>query len=215
MESKAEQGVKKSLFGTAKVVEKKTAAKDEKQTVLLLESQYPGISQKLKDLAETREKLADLEAHGKMIEGVIKEIGRDKFAELYAQHKSNPGSFLLKGEDGGVMMCIVMDKYLTIDGARAEELKKNFGGDSVTLKTEYKFNAELLEKYEEVLSDLIMGSDKIAEEDKPNLILQEPKWSVAKGIINRIVQIAGTESKMIGAVVSALGPVIQLKNSRG
>lgn len=205
---------KKSLFGSAKVV-KKAEKKDDKVSIVLPEAQYPGISKKLQDLTQIREQLADMEANGKMIEGVIKEIGREKFAELYSKEKSNPGSFILKGEQGGAMMCIVMDKYLTIDGSRAQQLQTNFGNDSVTSKVEYKFNPELLEKYEQVLSDLIMGSDKIAEADKADLIVAEQKWSVTKGMINRVVQVAGTDPKMIQAVLSAVQPVVQLKNSRG
>ena len=175
-EAKAVEVKKTSLFASAKTVEKKSEKKDEKQSIVLTEAQFPGISKKLQDLTEIREKIADWEANGKMIEGVIKEIGKEKFAELYAKEKSNPGSFILKGEQGGAMMCILMDKYLTIDGGRADQLKQNFGADCVTCTTEYSFNPSLLEKYEEVLSELIMGSNKINEEDKSELIIAKQKW---------------------------------------
>jgi hypothetical protein len=206
---------KKTLFASAKTVEKKTEKKDEKQSIILTEAQYPGISDKLKNLTDIRERLADMEANGKMLEGIIKDIGKEKFAELYGVQKSNPGSFILKGEAGGAMMCILMDKYLTIDGGRADQLKQNFGADCVTCTTEYSFNPSLLEKYEEVLSELIMGSNKINEEDKSELIIAKQKWSIAKGMIDRVIQVAGTDVKMVGAVLNAIQPICQLKNTRG
>ena len=205
---------KKSLFSSAKVVEKKTAAKDDKQIVVIKEAESPGISQKLKRVTEIREVMADMEAEGKMLEGQVKEIGKEKFLGLYAKDKVNPGSFILEGEQGGRMMCIVMDKYLSIDSDRADELKQNFGQDTVTTTVEYSFEASLLEKYEEVLSELISNCPLITEEDKANLIVAKPKFSVAKGMIQRLGAIAGNRPERMGAIMNCIQPVIQLKNSK-
>lgn len=203
-----------SLFSTAKVVEKKAVAKDDKQIVVIKETESPGISQQLKRVTEIRNITADLEAEGKMLEGIVKEIGKSKFIDLYSKTRVNPGSFILQGEQGGQMMCIVMDKYLTIDSERAEQLKSNFGDDTVTTAVEYSFNPLLLEKYESILSELISNCTEISEEDKGELIVAKPKYSVAKGMIQRVGAIAGNNPERMNAVINSIQPVIQLKNSK-
>lgn len=204
-----------TLFSTAKVVEKKTATKDDKQVVVIREADSPGISAKLKRVTEIREIAADLEAEGKMLEAQVKEVGKEKFVELYVKDKVNPGSFIIEGSEGGRMMCIVMDKYLTIDSDRAADLKQNFGNDTVSTSVEYSFEPSLLEKYESILSELISSCSDITDEDKANLIVAKPKYSVAKGMISRVSAIAGNNPERMTAVINSIQPVIQLKNSKG
>jgi len=214
-EATGQEPKKASLFSSAKVVEKKTATKEEKLSIVLKESEFPGFSNQLKRATEIRNISADLEAEGKMIEGQIKEIGKAQFINLYAKGKVNPGSFILKGEEGGAMMFIMMDKYLSIDSDRAEQLKETFGEDTVSTSVEYSFNPTLLEKYESVLSELIMNCKEITDEDKAELIVQKPKYSVSKGMIERVSAIAGNDAARMETVINSIQPVAQLKNSKG
>lgn len=205
---------KKSLFASAKVVETKKAAKDEKVIVTLKEADFPKIGEKIGQVIEYREKIADYKGRTETLEGIIKEIGMGEYAKLYAAQKANPGSFVIQGEGTeNKLMVLVTDKYPSIDLERAALLRENFGDDTTEEETEYSFNPELLAKYEDVLSELIMGCTEIADEDKPNLITQKMKVKVKKGFINTIGRMANTPEQ-IASVLTAIQPVIQLKNTR-
>jgi hypothetical protein len=97
-----------------------------------------------------------------------------------------------------------MDKYTSVDDDKAALLGQFEGllGENVV----YKFNAELVEKYGAILSDLIVSSPDIAEEDKGNLISGEKTYSVAKGSIDRLLQFENPEQ-----VFELINPICALK----
>ena len=70
----------------------------------------------------------------------------------------------------------------------------------------YKFNAELVEKYGQVLSELILNCPAIDDMDKGNLISGEKTFSVAKGSIDRLMQYDNPEQ-----VFELINPIIALK----
>jgi hypothetical protein len=70
----------------------------------------------------------------------------------------------------------------------------------------YKFNADLVEKYGAVLSELILNCPDIEEEDKGNLISGEKTFSVTKGSIDRLMQYDSPE-----AVFELINPIVALK----
>jgi hypothetical protein len=101
-------------------------------------------------------------------------------------------------------MLIVMDKYTIVD-----EVKANVLGNYDGLLAEnvvYKFNADLVEKYGAVLSELILNSADIDDMDKGNLISGEKTFSVAKGSIDRLMQYANPEQ-----VFELINPIVALK----
>lgn len=189
-----------NLFASAKKVEPKKKVTDEKSVI--------AVPLNLKRFAELKELIADYEAELKMIEGEVKETAREQFLDLYAKQKSRPESFIIEGEDSGRVMIIVQDRYLTL----TEEKLSSFDmADSVTEKQqEFSFNAELLEKYSSVISELIVNCKKIADKDKGNLILCKEKTIVKKGIINSLYSFG----ERMKDVFNFIEPVINLKNAR-
>lgn len=200
------------LFALAKQAANgtKPKKKDDKTEVVLTEQEFPGISEKLKALIELRGSIAEAEAELKMLEGEVKEIGKEKFIELVEKNKSYPGSFRIAGEKGGAILFMPMDKYISVDENKAEIIRRELGEEIVTAETKFIFNPELLQKYSGVLSELILNTDEIAEEDKPRLIQAETKFSVAKGTIERLyVMFAGQLQK----AVSLIQPIFAIKTA--
>jgi hypothetical protein len=139
-----------------------------------------------------------------MIEGDIKGIGKKLFMSEYNQQRSTPDNFKIQDETGNSCMFICMDKYTIVDETKAGILA-NFDG-LLTENVVYKFNADLVEKYGAVLSELILNCSDIDDLDKGNLISGEKTFSVAKGSIDRLMQYANPEQ-----VYELINPIVALK----
>jgi len=139
-----------------------------------------------------------------MIEGDIKAVGKDLFMKEYRSQRSTPDNFKIQDDTGNSCMFICMDKYTAVD-----ETKANVLGQFDGLLTEnivYKFNAELVEKYGEILSKLIINCKNIDDIDKANLISGEKTFSVAKGSIDRLMQYDSPEQ-----IFELINPIVSLK----
>jgi len=196
-----------SLFGQAKAVEKKKDTA--KQQVILPEAKYEGISYKLEKLTKLREHIAEVEGELKMVEGEVKAVAKDVFLDLYRTQGRNPDSFVIRGEKGGALMVLPMDKYLSIDEQRYAELTAHFG-DVASKDVKYVFNAEVLSRNEAVISDLIMNCGGISEADKANLLQAEVRYTVRKGMIDRL----HTFGERMRDVFTCIEPIFALKNSK-
>lgn len=187
-----------NLFAATKVKEpaKKVA---EKKIIKaeLLEDKIQKFNQ-LKDEIESTTGLL------KMLEGDIKTTGREVFMKEYRTGKIRPESFKLQDKTGASCLFICMDKYTTVDETKAEVLEQ-FDG-LLEEKQTFKINADLIEKYGEVLSKLILGSKNIEEEDKLNLIQGEKAYSVKKGSIERLLQYDNPDM-----VFELINPIVSLK----
>ena len=139
-----------------------------------------------------------------MIEGDIKLVGKDLFMKEYRQQKSTPDNFKIQDDTGSSCMFIVMDKYTIVDENKAGILS-NYDG-LLAENVVYKFNAELVEKYGQVLSELILNSADIDDMDKGNLISGEKTFSVTKGSIDRLMQYDSPEQ-----VFELINPIVALK----
>jgi hypothetical protein len=189
---------KTNLFATATKV-KETTKKSDKKVI-----KAPLLADKVKRYAELKHAIDSATGELKMIEGDIKNVGKDLFMKEYRQQKSTPDNFKIEDETGNTCMFIVMDKYTSVD-----EVKAGILGQFEGLLAEnvvYKFNADLVEKYGAVLSELILNCPDIDEEDKSNLISGEKTFAVTKGSIDRLMQYDSPE-----AVFELINPIVALK----
>jgi hypothetical protein len=187
-----------NLFATATKV-KETAKKTDKKVI-----SSPILGKKVQRYAELKQLIDSATGELKMIEGDIKAVGKDLFMKEYRQQRSTPDNFKIQDETGNSCMLIVMDKYTIVD-----EVKANVLGNYDGLLAEnvvYKFNADLVEKYGAVLSELILNSADIDDMDKGNLISGEKTFSVAKGSIDRLMQYDNPEQ-----VFELINPIVALK----
>jgi hypothetical protein len=187
-----------NLFATATKV-KETTKKTDKKVI-----KSPLLGNKVKRYAELKQLIDNATGELKMIEGDIKMVGKDLFMQEYKQQKSTPDNFKIQDDTGNSCMFICMDKYTIVDEAKAGILA-NFEG-LLAENIVYKFNAELVEKYGQVLSELILNCPDIDDMDKGNLISGEKTFSVAKGSIDRLMQYDNPEQ-----VFELINPIVALK----
>ena len=196
---------KKGMFGAAKAKPAAKSKKDDKEAVIV-----PGLEQKLKDLQEFKAQIADLEALVSGISDELKVLGKEKFIELYLRDKTNPNTFLIKDGEGCIMF-LPMDKYIGVkDEERADKLKAEYG-DVVTKDERYYFNGAVLERNQDTIEKLLMGSPDITDADKENLLVKEVKFSIKKGTIDGLLKYGDK----ISTVIDDIQPIFQIKNCGG
>jgi len=187
-----------NFFASATKV-KETAKKTDKKVI-----NAPELGNKIQRFAELKQLIDSATGELKMIEGDIKGIGKKLFMSEYKQQRSTPDNFKIQDETGNSCMFICMDKYTIVDETKAGILA-NFEG-LLAENVVYKFNADLVEKYGAVLSELILNCSDIDDLDKGNLISGEKTFSVAKGSIDRLMQYANPEQ-----VYELINPIVALK----
>jgi len=187
-----------NLFATATKV-KETAKKTDKKVI-----NAPELGNKIQRFAELKQLIDSATGELKMIEGDIKGIGKKLFMSEYKQQRSTPDNFKIQDETGNSCMFICMDKYTIVDETKAGILA-NFEG-LLAENVVYKFNADLVEKYGAVLSELILNCSDIDDLDKENLISGEKTFSVAKGSIDRLMQYDNPEQ-----IFELINPIVALK----
>ena len=187
-----------NLFATATKV-KETAKKTDKKVL-----DAPELANKVQKYAELKQLIDAYTGELKMIEGDIKGAGKGIFMQEYLKQKSTPDNFKIKDETGSTCMFIVMDKYTIVDETKAAILGA-FDG-LLAENVVYKFNADLVEKYGAILSELIINCPKIDDIDKGNLISGEKTYSVTKGSIDRLMQYDNPAQ-----VFELINPILSLK----
>jgi hypothetical protein len=198
-----------NLFAKAKstATTKATDKKDSKVRVRIDESDF---FTKVQTLETLQDRMKSDKAKADMISDEIKDLGKEKWAELYQKSGRNPGSIMLEAlnaEDTAQVMFVPSDKYITVSSERAEVLREQFGEDIIEEKTTFSFDNDMIEKYGEVLSRLIEESNEITEEDKGKIIKAVTAFSVSKGTID-VMKNYGNVSE----VMNEVKPVIALKN---
>lgn len=199
-----------NLFNKAKkvAVAKPSKAKDEKVRVRVEDQEFFDKVAKLESLNDT---MKAAKAKADMLSDELRDVAKAEWIKLYEKTGKNPESIMVEAvndnDDTAQLMFVPMDKYITINGERAESLREEFGEEIVEEKTTFSFDNEMIEKYGEVLSRLIEESDEIAEKDKEKIIKAVTVFSVAKGTIDNFKKYGEVES-----VMEAVKPVVSLKN---
>ena len=187
-----------NLFASATKV-KETAKKTDKKVI-----SSPILGNKVQRYAELKQMIDSATGELKMIEGDIKSVGKDLFMKESRTQRSTPDNFKIQDDTGNACMFICMDKYTIVDEGKANILSQYDG--LLAENVVYKFNADLVEKYGAVLSELIINCPDIDDLDKGNLITGEKTFSVAKGSIDRLMQYDNPEH-----VFELINPIVALK----
>lgn len=201
----ASEKPKKSLFQTAKVAPATAASKKKRERV-----EVKGIAAQIARYDQLKATINNAKAEQEVIGGILKEIGREKFLDLYEQRRSRPANFDLADENENILL-EVTDKYLKVEPEKAEILRQYDG--LLEEKTTYEFNPELLEKevaegmtIGDVISMLIQDSQLIPEQDKANLITAKQSMRVPKGTLDRLMQYENPRQ-----VFALISPILALK----
>jgi hypothetical protein len=169
-----------SLFGMAKTAPAKAASKKEKESV-----QVNGIASDIARYDELKEIINNAKAEQELIGGSLKQMGKQKFLELYERRDLKPDNFNLSDADEKILF-IVMDKYKKVEPEKASILESYDGLLETT--TTYSFNPEVLERIGATVSKIIMESKLLSDEDKRNLLISETTTVIKKGSIDRLMQ---------------------------
>lgn len=174
-----------NIFETAVKKTKSAPVKNEK---LVLEPNLKGkeverFQKDFKKLVKIQEQIAELQTEAAGIDEEIRFRGKECFMNYYKENQKNTNSFVMESGDCSVMV-IPTDKYKKIDEERANTLTSKWGEDTVTVKTVYSFNNDMLEKYQEEISKLISNSKVIDKDDKGKLIDATVSYAITKGSID-------------------------------
>ena len=208
-----------NLFNKAKSksTETKTSkSKDKSHVIPKFESpvEMAEFHAKLVKLATLKEQIDKLEAEIKDADGYVRELGMSEFSNLIERTGKRESSFIMASEQGASVMVVVQDKYKSINEERASYLKETYGEDIVDEATEFKFNNEVLERNQEVISELIETCDKISDKDKETLIVGVTKYSVKKGLIDSIYKVAKDKGVNVTTLLAEVEPQLQLKSPK-
>jgi len=208
-----------NLFNKAKAksTETKTSkSKDKSHVIPKFESpvEMAEFHAKLVKLATLKEQIDKLEAEIKDADGYVRELGMTEFSNLIERTGKRESSFIMASEQGASVMVVVQDKYKSINEERASYLKETYGEDIVDESTEFKFNNEVLERNQEVISELIETCDKISDRDKETLIMGVTKYSVKKGLIDSIYKVAKDKGVNVTTLLAEVEPQLQLKSPK-
>lgn len=199
---------KGNLFTKArKTAETKTSAKEDKKVRINVEDL--SFFDKIQSMETLNDRMKSDKAKFDMISDEVREVAKEKWAELYQKTGKNPGSVMIESKSGldtAQLMFVPTDKYITINAEKAETLREEYGDDIVEENTTFSFDDEMIQKYGEVLSTLIENSDEIADADKDKIIKAVTKFTVAKGTID-VMKNYGK----VNEVMEAVRPVVMLK----
>lgn len=199
-----------NLFSKAKKAApaKAAKAKDEKVRIRIEDATFFDKVQKVEQLQDNMKRD---KAKCDMITDELRDLGKTEWAKLYQKTGKNPDSVMLEhvndNDDTAQLMFCPSDRYITINAERAEALREEFGEEIVEEKTTFSFDNEMIEKYGEILSQLIEDSDEIDTKDKEKIIKAVTVFSVAKGTID-VMKNYGD----VNEVMEAIKPVVALKN---
>jgi hypothetical protein len=198
-----------NLFAKAKstAATKTTEKKDSKVRIKVDDVTF---FEKVQTLETLQDNMKRDKAKADMISDEIKDLGKEKWAELYDKSGRNPGSVMLESVvagDTAQVMFVPSDKYISLTQEKADILREEFGDNIVEEKTTFAFDNDMIEKYGEVLSRLIEESDEISDDDKGKIIKAVTAFSVSKGTID-VMKTYGNVSE----VMEQVKPVISLKN---
>lgn len=201
-----------NLFSKAKKTAAKTDSKP-KETKLRLKVADPEFFSKIQTIESLQDTVKSAESKISMLTDEVKEVGRQLWSKQYEKVGKNPGSVMLESTEGGSVaqvMFVPSDKYISINEDRADELRENYGDDIIEETTTFAFDNDMVDKYGEVISNLIEMSDEIDEEDKAKIIKAVTKYSVAKGTIDKLKTYSEND---ILSVMEAVKPVVALKGA--
>lgn len=189
---------KKGLFDMAKKAPAKKSASKEKPEVIV-----EGIESEIARYDELKEIINNAKAEQEIIGGKLKAIGTEEFLNMYEEDKRKPENFNLADGDEKILF-IVMDKYKKVEPEKAAILRKYKG--LLEEVTTYSFNPEVLDRVGDVVSNLIMNSDELSDEDKKRLLIVDTTVAVKKGSIDRLMDYDNPEE-----IYALIEPIVALK----
>ena len=197
-----------NLFDKSKATA--TVKKAEKHEIVDLSK--AGFEKDLERMAEIDAKMAELKAEKETLDSGVREAAKTAMIKLYSSKNAFPGTLKVVAGSRSFLF-ITADRYITIDEDGANELIKKYGKEIINENTIFTLDSQLVEKYSQVLSDLIMNSKKISAEDKENLIKSTTTWSITKGTIEKL-RTAAFAKFNLNKIIEDIRPIFSIKANK-
>lgn len=218
-----------NLFDKAEKRSLPKKPKKEKKQVTIVEKDF---FDSVATLANLKTEIATLTAQMNMIDNDVRSRAFGEFLKMYKQESTFTESFLIKAYHPEMIgsasfLFIPTDRYLQITPEQAVFLEEKYAhakekpNDLVITQVEkvYTFNKDLVQKYGEVISELIENCEDIDEDDKEKLIEATVTHSIKKGTIKNIMPLTRKkdikkkiECITVENVIEDILPVFQLKD---
>lgn len=201
------------LMALASKTVKKAAKKDDKDMVMIDEATNKEVYDALDVYVQAKKDVDAATSRLETASGIIKEHAKEIWVAEVEKTSRPKESFLLSNDKGSTAMYAVTDAYKrsNLDDERIEYLQDKFGEDIISPENKFIINPELVDKYGQVLCEMIQNSKKIAEDDKALLIQLEQKNVITKGTINRMKEIAAKAKTTVLELFNEIMPTCQLK----
>ena len=207
----AKATTKSNLFDRAKKGATVKSGKEKDKKVRLEVDAELNFYDKVEALEKLQDNMKRDKAKADVLSDELKDIAKEKWCKYYQKLSKNPGSVFLeevrKNGDTAQLMFVPSDKYISVNEERADELMEQYGEEIIERKDSFAFDSDMVEKYGEILSELIEACEDIPEDVKYRIIKATTSFAIAKGTIDRIKDFGNIES-----VVEAIKPVFSLKN---
>jgi hypothetical protein len=201
-----------NLFAKAKKTPTKTAKKNSHPRLQPEGIEQDELFELIQDFEDVQTRGKKLKAREDLLKGQLREVGLDAYLKEYQENGKNPGTVVIESIDGGdtaQYMFVPSDRYVTVKTEeQANELEEKLSEGLVERQTTYSFDPKMLEKYADVISNLIEESEDIEEKDKGKLFVATETFKVKSGTIDSLTEY-GEDVK---EVFETLKPVVSLKN---
>jgi hypothetical protein len=149
------------------------------------------------------------------IKGNLKDIAVGEYLTKYEEDDKNPGSIIIEAinDDGdvGQYLFVPQDRYIGVNSEKqANELEDKYGEGLIERTITYSFDPEMLDKYTDVISELVANCDDIEVEDKAKLFVASESYKVVSGTINELNSL---ELGTIKEAYEGLKPVVSIKSA--
>lgn len=214
-----------NLFTQKKAKVTKTAAKkDNKPRVSAATKQEQvQLFQDIQRKAQLKKLIDEYTAEMNVIDSGLKDFGKEKYLELYQENGRHPGSIIIEAEvtekkvtKTAEVMYLTQDKYIKIGEEDAQNLEEKYPNLSVVEETtEFKVDMAMIQKYGQAISDFIMTSKKIADDDRMKILVPETTYSIKKGAIeNLVAEDEDGNTYDIEELYTDIQPIAQLKTPK-
>ena len=89
-----------------------------------------------------------------------------------------------------------------------------YGEDIIEENIVYKLNNEMVNKYADIISELIINCNDIKEEDKFNIITSSTEYSIKKGTIDELYTLNEKYQIPVNEIYSDIKPVESLQKPK-
>ena len=196
----------------------KNAKSEQENEKVVLEINDSETYEMLETLDTIDSQITKLEKDSNEIKTKFKTLGNKKFIEFVEETGQRPKSIHIIAtndmDDKIGILYTINDKYIKVDTKNQKQLISKYGEDIIEENIVYKLNNEMVNKYADIISELITNCKDIKEEDKFNIITSSTEYSIKKGTIDELYTLNEKYQVPVNEIYSDIKPVESLQKPK-